>query len=488
MSSPHPPPPPPPSPPPAPTTITALNDDLLREIFLRLPAVTTLARAAFSCRAFLRAVRSSPAFRELHAPPLIAFLTVPYMRGIVPAAAGRGGFQFRAFTDLLQDDDASEWRAKADSHSDVPYHDGYVCFTNRTTDQWADYSPHSQALNIFPKKPNDGDDTCLEFHMLSPDGEEQRPSRVVCVHHDRSWLWERVAVFSSHTMEWQIFPPTVTLLLGGDRNVTGTVVRGFICWVHKNKDCILALNTVTFQFSRMDLPPPLKLPFSEFILGQTKDGKLCIVHVHECNLSVWLRTTDDDSVERFMLHKMHPLHTIIKEVTERSELDGVQVRLMTVSNGFVYLSVYYWGPQASDSEWFMSFCLETAEVNILLNEGSHLPCPVDAYIMTSWPSYLIHNKDLEHVVTGGISEDDSPIAIEETSNVLFTAVHSFKETLIDDDNVNFLEIDAFLLDDEKNSLLNTITTLESGLANARDHVLRISFDFDDRKGMETGSW
>ncbi|CAN6339481.1 unnamed protein product [Urochloa humidicola] len=255
-------------------------------------------------------------------------------------------------------------------------------------------------------------------------------------------------------MEWQIFPQTAAPLLAGNRNATGTVVRGFVCWVHENEGCILALSTATFQFSRMDLPMPLKLPFSELpfpelILGQTKDGKLCIVHVHECNLSVWLWTADNGGVERFMLHKMHPLHTIIKEVTEQSEI---------------------------------------AEANLLLNEGRHLPCPVDAYIMTSWPSSLIHNKDGENGVTGGVSEDDGPIGIKETSCVLFAALHSFKEALIDDDNMNFLEIDAFLLDDEKNSLVNRITTLESGLANARDHVLRISIDFDDRKGIERGSW
>jgi len=275
-----------PSSPPAPTTISALNDDLLREIFLRLPAVTTLARAAFSCRAFLRAVRSSPAFRrrfrELHAPPLLAFFLVPYMRAIVPADGGRRCFEARAFTDLLRDDDASVWCTDSDTDSGVPYADGYICFSNRTTDQCVDYSPHSQALKIYPKKPHDGDETRLEFHMLSPNAAEERPSCVVCVHHERSWAWARMAVFSSHTMEWHILPETGTLLLEGDSNTIATVVSGFICWGHKEKGCILVLSTETFQFSIMDLPPPLKFPLSSFMLGQTKDGKLCIVHVHEC--------------------------------------------------------------------------------------------------------------------------------------------------------------------------------------------------------------
>jgi hypothetical protein len=41
-------------------------------------------------------------------------------------------------------------------------------------------------------------------------------------------------------------------------------------------------------------------------------------------------------------------------------------------------------------------------------------------------------------VTGHISEDDDPIGTEEGSPLLFTALQSFKETLIDDGNSNFI--------------------------------------------------
>jgi len=97
-------------------------------------------------------------------------------------------------------------------------------------------------------------------------------------------------------------------------------------------------------------------------------------------------------------------------------------------------------------------------------------------------------QDLETGVTGGISEDDGPMGTQEACHILLTALRSFKETLIDDDKVNFMEMDAFLLDDEMNSLVKRITTLESGLAAARDSILRIGGDYDNRKEMERRSW
>jgi molecular chaperone GrpE len=94
------------------------------------------------------------------------------------------------------------------------------------------------------------------------------------------------------------------------------------------------------------------------------------------------------------------------------------------------------------------------------------------------------HQDSETRVTGNISEDDGPMCTEETPPVLFTALQSFKEKLIDDDNSKFAEIESFLLDDQRNSLLNRITTLESGLAAARGRVLKIRTEPNSMSGME----
>jgi hypothetical protein len=83
-------------------------------------------------------------------------------------------------------------------------------------------------------------------------------------------------------------------------------------------------------------------------------------------------------------------------------------------------------------------------------------------------------EDLKTKVIGDTVGDDGPADTEEASPILFTALRSFRKALIDDDNTKFVNMDAFLLDDEINSLQNKIATLDAGLAVARHSTLRIS--------------
>uniref|UniRef100_A0ACD5TK35 Uncharacterized protein n=1 Tax=Avena sativa TaxID=4498 RepID=A0ACD5TK35_AVESA len=494
---------------PAPTTIAALDDDLLREIFLRFPDLPTLACAAFTCRAFLGTVRSSPAFRRrfraLHASPLLALFLAPHMRAVptFTTAWRHSDLDLDAATDffhtLLQDDDdASVWGVNL-SGSSIPYLNGYVAFENRSTKQRACYNPQTKSLRLCSKEPHDiTRGAILEFHTLSAE-EGQRPSRVVCVRHDYSWASVRVAVFSSNTMEWQIFPEAETLLPEGDKHTTCMMLDGFVCWEHEREGYIFVLNTTTFELSRMDLPPHFKGVhsggYSGFKIGQTKDGKLCIVSVEEHTLFTWIWTADHDGVERFMLGKTFPLLTVFEDIMECSALEKIKVRLMAVIGGFVYLSICHWKDFKDlfkSSEWFLSFSLETGELYEIFKSKRQIPCPITPYIM-EWPPSLVHNtENSESKVAGDSGDYGGPAGTGEASSILTRALQSLKETLIKDGESRVAEIDAFLpcIDavDEENSLVRKITTLDAVLTAVRDRVLRISADPAISGRTERESW
>jgi hypothetical protein len=203
----------------SPTTINSLGDDLLLEIFLRLPSLATLVRAALTCRPWRRAVASSPAFRrrfrELHPAPLLGLVVEPQhdaLPAFSPAqrrdrdvlAAIRGG-DF-AFTPLLDPQDHAldaplSWRIQ-------DCRGGFLLLTNWDAGLLATVNhlaPGSTEYFDFPfdmeapARNTDQLPTSLDVHLLSSD-EDPTWFQLVWLLYEKSRV--QVVVFSSDTSDW----------------------------------------------------------------------------------------------------------------------------------------------------------------------------------------------------------------------------------------------------------------------------------------------
>ncbi|CAM0952265.1 unnamed protein product [Alopecurus aequalis] len=489
---------------PAPTTITALGDDFLREIFLRLPDLPSLVRAAFACLAFRRAVASSPAFRRsfraLHPPPLIAFFLEPTMEVVplFPSPCNRPdpGLLAADFFGIrcVSPPRATGWEIQSRN----PSADGYLILTvTGSTKQKAAYSPLMQALDLILYQP----DVSFQFYTLSSQ-DVQGPSHVVCVRHQHRLAESTAFVFSSETMEWQISRKASLRLRVHGLVRTCMVVRGLICWRGWMWDQIVLFDTATCHFSLIDLPPtPFKTKSSTYKLGETKDEKLCVVDMlHADNTLVsWFMTTtttDDSAAERWMMYRKFSLHPIVNKFTGFSieEARRVRVDLVAVIDGFVYLSIFY-NKDMDYFEVYLSISLETSEISQLLNGACRRYEEAHPYVMP-WPPSLVQNK--EESETGFMGDSVAgPMGTNEASIVLVTTLGSFRQALMNDSDSNneiVAQLDAFLgpskddegplimaqLDaflgpskDDEGPLISKMTTLDAQLRTARDRILRI---------------
>lgn len=406
--------PPSPAEPPAPTTIRDLSDDLLREILLRLPSLPSLVRAALTCRAFLAAVRSSPAFRRrfraLHPPPLLGFFFdpdgnenptfTPIRRGSDRdhAAAVRGLDAFLTRVPHQDDDDVFPgWQI-------MECRGGCLLLLNWKTKQLAAYSPLTGALDLVPRLPDEiskghrGKFISGDFFLVVPDDEapDRRSFRVVCSCHDKSRV--RVAVFSSATRKWQILPwsePVPTQPASGKYwLLSGNQVNGFLCWSHHKNAYKVLLDTATLQFSVIDLPHGLSGQGHLYRTGDTKDGKLCIVAAIDFTLFVWFRTPDADGVDKWVLQNVLQMEEEVLEATEGERDELEQLKVFAIRDGIVYMTTFETFRDASLPCWYLSFCLETRKLEKLFYvkaDGHAHP-----YFMP-WPTSLI---EMEHPAQG----------------------------------------------------------------------------------------
>ncbi|KAK3136471.1 hypothetical protein QOZ80_5BG0435880 [Eleusine coracana subsp. coracana] len=388
------------------TTIRSLGDDLFCEIFVRLPSLPSLVRAALACRAFLAAVRSSPAFRRrfraLHAPPLLGFFFdydgtetpsfTPVRRRSDPdhAAALRGADVFLTRVPI-RDDAVPGWRIEE-------CRGGCLLLLNSNTQQIAVYNPLSRALDLLPMTPDGisrgrrGKFQLRESFLICSD-EAPGSFRVVSFCHDKSRV--RAAVYSSSTREWQILPWSTPMPARPAAEkywlLIGSQVNGCLYWAHSKEAYMVMMDTTTLQFSTIDLPVHLKGKGHLYSAGETKDGKICIVSVVDFVLCVWLRRADADGVAQWMLVDVVLLEEELIQATEGSPDDHGELKVLSILDGIVYLSTFETFIDPTVPCWYLSFCLETKKLEkLFLKKDGGQDHP---YVM-AWPTCLVGNNGM----------------------------------------------------------------------------------------------
>ncbi|XP_037426650.1 uncharacterized protein LOC119291944 [Triticum dicoccoides] len=379
------------------TTISSLGQDQLREIFLRLPNLPALVRAALTCRSWLRAVRSSRPFRRLfralHPAPFIgifletdgisipAFIPVRRSDPDVAVALHRGDF---FLTSLPAEDDASpRWNVADCRH-------GHVLLWDMIDEGLAVLNPITWTVDSLPMPADDDvkaetrvDFAFIGFHLLSSD-ENPLSFRVACICKDGSKV--RAAIFSPGTWDWVIHP-WAELEIGGDSSLkfkAGSVVDGSIYWPCHGQRCIVRINTATMDITTMDLPAQVKVDGYNFKAAETKDGALCIVYASDdFVLHVWIDGMDGDGIQTWIPHKTISLRPEMRRVTRGllGDLKVVQVR-----DGYAYLSTTSMSHVGLLCCWFFSLSLETMKLDLLIQgryDGRGYP-----YFM-AWPPSLV---------------------------------------------------------------------------------------------------
>ncbi|KAI4989535.1 hypothetical protein ZWY2020_036852 [Hordeum vulgare] len=155
------------------TGITAIGDDLLCEIFIRLPP-SSLVRAALACTFLLRIHSLVP-------------LDGRSDQDLAAAIQG-SGFRFIRLP-IPKDRDDSRWEILHGCRCRC----GYVLLCDKNTNQMAAYNPLKRELYTFPYPPQETRDPhCLDFRITFCE-DDQSSFRVVCVQQELA----RFSVFSS---------------------------------------------------------------------------------------------------------------------------------------------------------------------------------------------------------------------------------------------------------------------------------------------------
>ncbi|GJN18453.1 hypothetical protein PR202_gb05617 [Eleusine coracana subsp. coracana] len=396
-----------------PTTIYSLSEDLILTIFLYLPSLATLIRAALTCREWRHAVASSPSFRrlfcELHPAPLLGLFfnapTVvenpdfPAFPNFVPvrhrdrdlAAVLRGSDFF--LTSIQEHPDKFHcWGITDCRRGYILLHNGDMEASRpmallnplvRRGERFFD-DGHENAYEGYVGCPMERD-TCLLFSDDNP-----MVYKVVRLIYDASRV--RATVYSSHNNKWSIGPWVDVSMQPQSSRMwilnSNMQVNGFLYWVSRNFKYLVTLDTATMKFSVEELPEFLKNQHCSFKVGEMSRDTPCIFYATGFKVGILLRKIDNDGVERWLRVWRKCLKTQLFEVFRVVLLNYNELQVVAVEGGFVYLALSKKFHEVQIPSWFFTLCLKTGKMEKLFQRS--YDSVVYPYVL-AWPPSLVGN-------------------------------------------------------------------------------------------------
>ncbi|CAN6173872.1 unnamed protein product [Urochloa humidicola] len=402
----------------APPAVASAGDDVLGDIFLRLPDTATLARAALACKRWRR-VASDPAllrrFHSLHgAPPLLGFIMseppprafsvrgpdrrfipAPSRNPHLRAAAAAADFDLEDFAAMNPRSGSviDEWLLRGYDGGLFLLSYGFIEY-----EQLAVYDPIARTTYLVCRPDiMKFDFEFVNNHYALIADEADASFRIVGVQ-----FWNgrvRAAVFSSWTEDWAPLPflpaPEPWRMRGGMR------AGRFAYWQSNTRlgnwcedvERSLVLDTTTMEWTLIQVPFPKKESYC--VADMAEHGGLCLVASKEQVVQIWARDDNGGWVIKKQVSLLKQFG-LLKKLRKDEWMK--RVRILAVRDGYVYME--FWSIRQPHS-YLLVLHLETMKLSVIANDTiDKYRGPAFPFFMT-WAPPLLSPADQEELLLQG---------------------------------------------------------------------------------------
>ncbi|CAL4895705.1 unnamed protein product [Urochloa decumbens] len=339
---------------PAAPVVLALGDDLLREVFVRLPTPADLICATAACKPFLRAARSTPflrRFRRHHpsaCPRLLGCLLLlpnpnrpsrrklhllplspPSSSSSAAAAASGGGGDF-ALSFLPGGGGGVAWEF-------LDCRNGRFLLKNKGSLEFAVADPLSRRCVSLPAAPAGR----IVGYGLFADYGDSSEFRVVCLSRDAASGELRALFLSSGELSWADVAGVAfqTDLAAGSRSMQA---NRSLYWRLDGGDRMVAFSTASMEFSLLDLPPDLRELSFDTVHRREEEEDANVLHLLTMSgfrIEVWAGMADGDGGMAWRrVEKSVRFHKVMTEMANPSvQLYQHGLDVVRVAAGVVFL-------------------------------------------------------------------------------------------------------------------------------------------------------